>query len=90
MRHLMPLFEQTCEVISTETLTFIGIIGSCIKYKIVITTDAISATKWSWTTFTAYFAFKLNLGTFNFSQSIYTSTFETSGTRGIRFTGVYR
>ena len=50
----MALFEQTWEIISTKTLTFIGIIGSYIEYKIVITTDAILATKWSWTTFTAW------------------------------------
>ena len=55
--YVMPLFEQTCEVISTKTLTFIGIIGSCIEYKIFITTDAILATKWSWTTFTAWISF---------------------------------
>ena len=100
---ILAEFLKTWEVISTITSTFIGIIVSCIEYKIEITTNAILATKWSWSTFAAwisltYFTCLRNCSnrrnswnkiTFKVSQAIHTSTCETIRT-WIWFTGICR
>ena len=70
---IISIFDLTWEVISTKTGAFIGIIGSCIVYKIFITTHAILATKRIWATFTAW----ISVANFRWKSCLHTIIVES-------------